>query len=177
VGRSGRDEILARGLRNPFRFSFDSATGRILIGDVGQDRFEEVDYEGAKSLRNANFGWDRWEGFRRVHGDVAKTPSPRRHDRPIMAYGHGRDGFSCSVIGGFVVHDPDLDSLAGRYLYSDNCSGVLWSLVPHKPKTEDDRRVGVHVAGPAGFGEDPVTGDIYVASLDGSVYRLVPSGP
>ena len=175
-GKPGKDEIYAVGLRNPFRFSFDSGSGRITIGDVGQDRFEEIDYETSKSLRKANFGWDRYEGFRRVRTDVASTPKPKNHDKPIRAYGHGRDGFSCSVIGGFVSRDPAIDSVQGRYVYTDNCSGVIWTLIPQLNKAADDKRLGISVESPAGFGEDP-DGQLYVASLDGPVYRLEPTPP
>jgi glucose/arabinose dehydrogenase len=172
--RTGRDEILARGLRNPFRFSFDGT--RILIGDVGQDRFEEVDYEAPKTLRNANFGWDRWEGFRRYDdGDTASTPKRKRHDKPIHAYGHGTDGFSCAITGGVVVRDENLESLYGRYLYADFCAGELRSLVPKLGGAEAVRKLGVELNGATSFVADPATQEVYATSLDGPIVRLVPA--
>jgi glucose/arabinose dehydrogenase len=117
VGKQGKDEIYALGLRNPFRFNFEPESGKIMIGDVGQDRFEEIDIETEGSLRKANFGWDRWEGFKRSNaGDTASKPSREDHDKPVLAYDHDE---GASVIGGVVVRDEDLTNLYGRYLYVD----------------------------------------------------------
>ena len=129
VGKPGRDEIMAIGLRNPYRFSFDPFNSRIAIGDVGQNRWEEIDYEKASKLDGANFGWDRWEGTHRHKegGRVSSTPFAGKHDKPIFEYSHKR---GCSITGGVVVSDPDLSTLYGRYLYADFCAGKLRSLVP-----------------------------------------------
>jgi glucose/arabinose dehydrogenase len=163
AGRAGRDEILARGLRNPFRFSFDPVTDRIAIGDVGQSRFEEVDYETRKGLRGANFGWDRWEGFQRYReGDEARTPKRKRHDKPIYAYGHGR---GCSITGGVVVRDPALTNLYGRYLYADFCQGRLRSLVPKLRGAAGERALNASFANPTSFTTSPFNGRVYVTSL------------
>ncbi len=169
-GRRGRDEIFALGLRNPFRFSFDR--GRILIGDVGQYRFEEVDYEGQRALRGANFGWDHFEGDHRFNypGDNEAPRPSSKYRPPIFDYAHG--SHRCAIIGGYVVRDPKLKSLSGRYLYTDNCAGGLRSFVPHRQRAARDRGLGVHVASPSSFGEGP-GGKIYVASLNGPVYKLV----
>ncbi len=171
VGRPGRDEIYALGLRNPFRFSFDR--GRILIGDVGQGSYEEVDYEGQRALRGANFGWDHFEGFHRFNypGDNEAPRPKHRYRPPIFEYAHGSN--RCAIIGGYVVHAPRLHSLRGRYLYTDNCAGGLRSFVPHRRHGRRDRGLGVHVSVPSSFGEGP-GGSIYVASLTGPVYKLVP---
>lgn len=176
VGRPGRDEIYSYGLRNPFRFSFDTASAgepRIAIGDVGQNRFEELDYTTVAAAEGANFGWDAFEGFAPYTEENSGTPDPGGTVKPIFAYPHGRGGGSCSIIGGYVVHDPDLPSLAGRYVYADLCEGQLRSLVPHLGRASDDRRLGIGVASPSSFGEDDL-GHVYVASLEGPVYRLVP---
>jgi glucose/arabinose dehydrogenase len=176
VGRSGRDEIYSYGLRNPFRFSFDLRRGRaprIAIADVGQDRFEELDYTTVAAAAGANFGWDALEGFAPYTGDNSGTPNPGGTAKPIFAYGHSRDGGSCSIIGGYVVRDRRLRSLVGRYLYTDYCAGQLRSLVPHLGRASGDRRLGLTVSAPTSFGEDN-RGHIYVASQEGPVYRLVP---
>jgi glucose/arabinose dehydrogenase len=174
-GRKGKNQIFARGLRNPFRFSFDPDTGRIAIGDVGQNRFEEVDYEAPKTLRNANFGWDRYEGRKRVRvGDTAKTPKRKRHDRPIHAYGHGADGGSCSITGGVVVRDPTLTNLYGRYLFADFCAGQLRSFVPKLGGAEQGRKLDDTYPSPTSFTASPFDARIYVTSLGGSVDRLGP---
>jgi glucose/arabinose dehydrogenase len=175
VGRAGRDEIYSYGLRNPFRFSFDSSKGqpRIAIADVGQNRFEELDYTTLAAASGANFGWDALEGFTPYSEENSGTPDPGGTTKPIMAYSHSRDGGSCSIIGGYVVGNGGPPSLRGRYVYSDFCSGQLRSLVPHLHGASSDRRLGLKVASPTSFGEDS-GGRIYVCSQEGPVYRLVP---
>jgi glucose/arabinose dehydrogenase len=173
VGRAGRNEIYSLGLRNPFRFSFDRVTAakpRIAIGDVGQDRFEEVDYLGVGAASGANFGWDAFEGFSRYEGSNSGTPDPGDTVKPIFTYGRGR---GCTIIGGYVVGDRRLPSLRGRYVYADLCEGQLRSLVPHLRRASGDRSLGLTISTPSSFGED-ARGRVYVASLEGPVYRLVP---
>jgi glucose/arabinose dehydrogenase len=175
VGRRGRGEIYSYGLRNPFRFSFDAVTARqprIAIADVGQDRFEELDYTTVAAARGANFGWDALEGFSRYRDANSGTPDPGGTVKPVLAYPHSRGG-SCSIIGGYVVRDRRLRGLHGRYVYADLCEGQLRSVVPHLRRAADDRRLGLSISAPSSFGED-THGRIYVASLDGPVYRLVP---
>jgi len=170
VGKPGRDEIYSYGLRNPFRFSFDGS--RIAIGDVGQNEFEELDYTTVAAAGGANFGWDAFEGFSKYTDENSGTPDPGNTVKPIFAYSHSRGG-SCSIIGGYVVRDPRLRGLQGRYLYADLCEGQLRTLVPHLKRASDDRKLGLHVASPTSFGEDDQH-RLYVASLEGPVYRLVP---
>jgi glucose/arabinose dehydrogenase len=176
VDKPGRDEIYSYGLRNPFRFSFDMTSAkqpRIAIGDVGQNRFEELDYTTVAAARGANFGWDALEGFSEYTEEDSGTPDPGGTVKPIFAYNHDRGGGSCSIIGGYVVADPRLPSLRGRYLYADLCEGQLRSLVPHLKRAGDDRKLGLRVSNPSSFGEDEQH-RLYVASLDGPVYLLVP---
>jgi glucose/arabinose dehydrogenase len=170
VGKPGRDEIYSYGLRNPFRFSFDGS--RIAIGDVGQNEFEELDYTTIAAAGGANFGWDAFEGFAEYTDENSGTPDPGGTVKPIFAYSHNRGG-SCSIIGGYVVRDPRLKSLRGRYLYADLCEGQLRTLVPHLKRASGDRKLGLHVASPSSFGEDDQH-RLYVASLEGPVYRLMP---
>ena len=175
VGKPGRDEIYSYGLRNPFRFSFDTTTAsqpRVAIADVGQNRFEELDYTTVKAARGANFGWDALEGFAPYTEENSGTADPGGTTKPILAYSHSRDGGSCAIVGGYVVHDRRLPALRGRYLYSDYCSGQLRSLAPHLRRAGADRPIGLRVASPTSFGEDD-RGRLYVCSQDGSVYRLV----
>ncbi len=168
-------EIYSYGLRNPFRFSFDRVTAeqpRIVIGDVGQNRFEEIDYTTVAAAKGANFGWDAFEGKGPYRDENSGTPDPGGTVKPIFIYPHGRGG-SCTVIGGYVVGDPRLPSLRGHYVYADLCEGELRSLVPHLGGATNDRKLGLSVSTPSSFGED-MRGRIYVASLEGPVYRLVP---
>jgi len=170
-----RPQIYSYGLRNPFRFSFDTTTApqpRIAIADVGQDRFEELNYTTVAAARNANFGWDAFEGFSPYRGANSGTPDPGGTVKPIFAYGRGRGG-SCTIIGGYVVRDPRLPSLRGRYVYADLCEGQLRSLVPHLKRAGGDRKLGLRVSTPTSFGEDSL-GRVYVTSLEGPVFRLVP---
>lgn len=169
-------QVYSLGLRNPFRFSFDRVTRpsqpRIAIGDVGQNRFEEVDYLPLGAARGANFGWDAFEGFAPYREEDSGTPDPGGTVKPIFAYPHSRGG-SCSIIGGYVVADPHLAGLYERYVYADLCEGELRSLVPHLRRASGDRRLGLHVDTPSSFGEDD-RHRLYVCSLEGPVYRLVP---
>ena len=171
VGRAGRDQIFAYGLRNPFRFSFHRVRDgrpRIVIGDVGQDRFEEIDYETVRAANGAHFGWDEWEGFAPFECDGRCTP---RTKKPIYAY--GRDGGGCTVIGGHVVRDRRLGNLRGRYVFTDLCDGRIRSLAPRlRGRVRAAPITGMRVSSPSSFGEDR-RGRLYVASLEGPVYRLV----
>ena len=175
VGKPGRDEIYSYGLRNPFRFSFDTTHGqpRIAIGDVGQNRFEELDYTTVARASGANFGWDAFEGFGKYEEDNGGTPDPGGTVKPIFAYGRSRGGSSCTIIGGYVARDPRLPSLRGRYVYADLCEGQLRALVPHLKRASGDRRLGLRVESPSSFGEDQQH-RLYAVSLEGPVYRLVP---
>ena len=168
----GKNEIYARGLRNPWRFSFDR--NRIVIADVGQDRREEIDYETIDGARGANFGWNAYEGSVRFRSPGASRP-PKRHARPIAEYGHG--GGRCSITGGYVVRDPELPALRGRYVYGDLCTGEIRSLVPELDGARDDRRLAVPAEpGLTTFGED-VSGRVYYASASsGRVFLLVQEG-
>ena len=171
VGDPGRDEVYALGLRNPFRFSFDLVSPKgpyIAIGDVGQDRFEEIDYETVAGARAANFGWNDFEGNSPFGG--ATPPGPSRHDRPIKVYSLG--GAACALIGGFVVGSKKLKSLRGRYVYGDFCIGKLRSLVPELGGAKKDRAVGVRVPSLSSFGLGP-GGTLYATSLNGPVFKLV----
>jgi glucose/arabinose dehydrogenase len=175
VGKPGRDEIYSYGLRNPFRFSFDTSTAgqpRIAIGDVGQNQFEELDYTTLAGASGANFGWDAFEGYHRYEEENSGTPDPGGTTKPIFAYSHARDGGSCTIIGGYVVGPGGPPALRGRYLYADYCSGIVRSLVPHLHRAGGDRRTGLTVSSPTSFGEDDL-GRIYIASQEGPVYRLV----
>jgi glucose/arabinose dehydrogenase len=168
VGRSdARGEIYAYGLRNPFRFSFDRATGDLLLGDVGQDDWEEVDYSATRG-RGANFGWKCYEGTLPNDGTVPPCEPPG-HVPPVFQY----DRPGCQAItGGYVVRDAGLPALAGRYLYADYCVGELRTIVPSSGA--DERSTGIDVADLtlAAFGED-ACGRIYVVQLSGEVSRLV----
>jgi len=171
VGKPGRDEIFSYGLRNPYRFSIEEmgrGPDRILIGDVGQNRFEEIDYATLPGALGANFGWNAFEGFEPY---VGGSPDPGGTTFPILAYGRDR---GCAVNGGYVVRDRSLPTLFGRYLYADYCAGQLRSFIPALAGARDDKPVGPALTSVSSFGQTP-DGHLYVASLDGGVYRIAPA--
>jgi len=176
VGRLGaRPEIWSYGLRNPWRFSFDRLTGDLTIGDVGQGAWEEIDFAPAPGLgRDANYGWGCWEG-RHVYAGNAGAPQctpPRSQTAPVHEYSHSS---GCSITGGYVVRDPTLPVLNGRYVYGDYCRSPLRSVRLEAPNAQDDRGLGLSVAGLTSFGED-ACGRVYAVSGDGPVYRLEARG-
>jgi glucose/arabinose dehydrogenase len=166
VGQAGRrGEIWAYGLRNPWRFSFDRATGDMVIGDVGQDLQEEVDFAAAGSGAGANYGWSVWEGDRRN-----KSGAAPRAVFPVLVARHG-NGY-CAIIGGYVVRDRSLPGLYGRYLFGDNCRQQIESVRLGPGRATGLRATGLNVTAASSFGEDAL-GHVYVASLAGAVYRIV----
>jgi hypothetical protein len=171
VGGPGRDEIYSYGLRNPWRFSFDSRSGRLAIADVGEHAAEEVNYETLASAKGANFGWPQWEGD--VPHDLTR-PGQDPPQSPIFTYRHPScraAGGGCSITGGYVVRDPGMPALAGRYIYADFFVGNIRSFIPTLTGARDVRGTGLHVSNLSSFGRG-IKGRIYVASLNGPVYRL-----
>lgn len=165
--RSGaRREIWALGLRNPWRFSIDGATGDMWIGDVGQGDWEEIDRLPRGRPAGANFGWPRLEGnmlFNSARRLALGTP----YMRPRLVYDHS-DG-ECSVTGGLVYRGPVV-ALRGWYLYADFCTDEVHALHPGSGRHVTRAAVGGIVHFGAGRGAD-----VYVASLSGRVYRIVAS--
>jgi hypothetical protein len=172
VGTASRPEVWSLGLRNPYRFSFDRATGALTVGDVGQNGWEEVDFASPPAAgRGLNFGWDCREG--RHSYEPSGCPASGLVD-PVLEYSHAGGG--CAVTGGYVVRDPGLEELAGRYVYSDYCGGEIRSVVLALPNAIGDRSERIDAGNPSSFGEDSC-GRVYVASLTGEVSRLVDSTP
>ena len=166
VGRAGaRPEIYSYGLRNPWRFSFDRSTGDLTIGDVGQGAIEEIDFASKGEARGVNYGWRPFEGRRRNF----EEPAPGAVE-PVLELTH--DDGNCSVTGGYVVRDPQLSSLTGRYVYGDFCRGELRSARLSAGSASGDRSLGLKTVDQlSSFGEDAL-GRVYVVSLAGPVYRL-----
>jgi glucose/arabinose dehydrogenase len=127
-GAAGAAEVWAIGLRNPWRFSFDTPTGDLWIADVGQNAIEEINrvspVEGRAAGYAADFGWSAFEGTERFNDDV---PEPAAHVLPVITYTHAQSG-GCAVSGGVVYRGSAIPDLAGWYLYSDYCTGALWAL-------------------------------------------------
>jgi glucose/arabinose dehydrogenase len=169
VGRRGaRPEIWAFGLRNPWRFSFDRATGDLWIGDVGQYVMEEIDAGSLRRSAGANFGWNRLEGRRRFNG----SPPPRAVP-PVHQYNH--DDGRCAVVGGYVYRGTQIRGLQGAYLYGDVCDGRIRALARAGGRGLRHRDLRLRLPGLVSFAEDRA-GELYVLSLAGGVYRLAAVG-
>ncbi len=180
VGQAGADPtIWSYGLRNPWRFSFDSLTGDLWIGDVGQNRLEEIDLagavDGANAGRGVSFGWSAFEA-----GDRFNDNQPADgHMLPVVSYPH--ENGSCSVTGGVVARQSTFAELNGWYIYGDYCSGILWALDTTSVTATPDGPAGTPVirqistvGGVAAIVEGPF-GDIYTVSNFGTVSRLAPA--
>lgn len=165
VGRPGkRPEIWAYGLRNPWRFSFDRLTGDLAIGDVGQDKYEEIDFATHGAGRGANYGWSIFEG--RARYKPGRAPGAVF---PVLVAPHSQ-GY-CAIIGGYVVRDRSLPSLYGRYLYGDDCKPQISSVRLSRGHATGNRPTGLSVSAMSSFGED-TAGHLYAVSLAGPVYRI-----
>ena len=167
--RGAEWEIVAYGLRNPWRFSFDRESGDLWIGDVGQQELEEIDFVPADKVGELlNFGWDVFEGSA-VYEDKEPTPDGRLVG-PLSEYTHE---FGCSVTGGFVYRGSDAREKArGRYFFGDYCSGRIWSLARWRGEVTR-RGHPFRVAQLTSFAEDG-RGELYLLSGDGTIYRLTP---
>jgi glucose/arabinose dehydrogenase len=166
VTRAGaRDEIYSYGLRNPWRFSFDRANGALIIGDVGQNAVEEIDYAAKGKARGANYGWRPLEGNRRNFDEPAPGAVA-----PVITHNH--DAGFCSITGGVVVRDPNVPALRGRYVYGDVCQSRLWGARLSPGRATAVGRLAVReVSNVVSFGED-ARARVYVVSLNGPVYRF-----
>lgn len=175
VGREGaRGEIFVHGLRNPWRFSFDRATGDLYIGDVGQGDREEIDATAAASAAGSNYGWNVMEG------NACYPPGAECDDagltRPVFDYGHDQ---GCAVTGGYVYRGRRMPGLAGTYLFGDYCSGKAWTFRLEGGAAADLRErtaeLGTAGASLSSFGED-ACGEVYFVSYgSGQVLRLAPA--
>lgn len=170
--------VWAKGLRNPWRFSFDRATGDLLIGDVGQNAIEEINWQSGASTGGENYGWDIFEADTCFEPDPAPTcPDPATgFTMPIAQYGHGQ---GCSVDGGFVYRGCSRPELAGTYFYSDYCSSFVRTFeilagaaVNPLDRTGEIDPDGAGVVAVASFGED-ARGELYLVDIAGSLFRFV----
>lgn len=160
-----RPEIWGYGLRNPWRFSFDHVAGDLYIGDVGQNQWEEINAVAADDAP-VNYGWRIMEG---VHCFNATSCNQSGLTLPVHEYSHGE---GCSVTGGYVYRGEDLTGLQGHYFYSDFCSGFLRSFRVTGGSATEHREWNVGVLGNVlSFGEDS-TGELYMLTGGGRVFRL-----
>ncbi|MEV0931701.1 PQQ-dependent sugar dehydrogenase [Streptomyces phaeochromogenes] len=165
---NAKDEIWAYGLRNPWRFSFDARTGDLLIGDVGQNDWEEIDWAPAKSGGGENYGWSQMEGTHPFRGGT----EPANHVPPVHEY--DRTGLGCAVTGGYVYRGRAIPDLKGQYVFSDYCDGTLRTLRMRNGKVTGESDLGVNGGEVISFvqGGD---GELYVLAIGGSVSRIDPA--
>ena len=156
-------EVVAIGLRNPWRFSFDRRTGDLWIGDVGQNEIEEIDRLPRGTTGLVNFGWNVFEGRSRYSDNPL---GPGQLLGPVAQYTHAR---GCSVTGGYVYRGTAVPRLRGRYVFGDFCSGTIWSM----PAAGGATRVEpLRVAELTSFGESLTGTQLYAVSRNGTVYRF-----
>ncbi len=163
-----KEEIWAYGLRNPWRFSFDSVTGELWAGDVGQNAYEEIDIV----AKGGNYGWNKMEGLH------CYPPSVQGCDKsafvaPLLEYDHSRG--ECSITGGFVYRGELLPSLRGAYVYADYCTGRIWALRYSGGKVAEQLEVAKADILISSFGEDRA-GNLYVLAHGdrGGIFRIAP---
>jgi glucose/arabinose dehydrogenase len=162
---AGAPQVYALGLRNPWRFSFDRLTGDLVIGDVGGSVNEEIDFSPAGAAPGRNYGWSECEG-----DSPPGCPAVPGAIPPALSLPHS-DGYS-GVIGGYVVRDPGLPTLQGRYVFGDLSKPTVMSVALDASGASGLRsEVTLPIDFPSSFGED-ACGHVHVASLDGPVYRL-----
>ncbi|MDB5525646.1 MAG: hypothetical protein JWM58_3409 [Rhizobium sp.] len=174
VGKAGADEIWALGMRNPWRFSFDTAgegKGDFYIGDVGQDQWEEVNYVSDGSDSGMNFGWNYREGPDPFTGN---PPNPNAFTDPVFSYSH--NGGHAAISGGEVYHGKG--GLDGVYIFSDFVSGELYTLRMVNGKAVDATARASQVRGDelnnvTDYGTDQ-HGNLYAVSLDGRIMLITP---
>lgn len=176
VGVTGDDEIWAYGLRNPWRCSFDTETGDLWIGDVGQNAYEEVTFQPASSTGGENYGWRCYEGNHAYN--TGGCPSSNTMVFPVWEYTHS---YGCSITGGDIYRGSAIDGLQGTYFFGDYCTNKIWSFRYDGSSTYDyeDRTSELvpdagSISSISGFGTD-AAGEMYICDLGGEVFKIIPT--
>jgi len=173
------DEIWAKGLRNPWRFSFDRGNGDLYIADVGQNTYEEIDFQLSTSNGGENYGWRLMEGMHCFNPPGDCDPGDMTY--PIHEYTHVGNPFRCSVTGGYVYRGNAIPDLQGTYFFADFCSDQIWSFrYDGATLTELTDRTselapgnGLSLESISSFGEDD-TGELYILDLNGEIFKICP---
>ncbi|MEN2283419.1 PQQ-dependent sugar dehydrogenase [Algoriphagus sp. SE2] len=157
-----KEEIYAYGLRNPWRFSFDSENGQLWVGDVGQNKYEEIDI----IKKGGNYGWNTMEGF---HCFNSSSCDQEGMELPLWEY--DRSQGDISITGGFVYHGPSLSQLEGLYIYADYVSGRIWSL----DNNDSGNTVNTELIDTdfpiSAFGVDQ-NQELFICGFDDKIYKL-----
>jgi glucose/arabinose dehydrogenase len=165
VGMPGfRPEIWALGLRNPWRFSFDRKNGDLYIADVGQNKWEEINYQSHAGAGGENYGWNIMEG---AHCYNAAICDQSKLILPVIEYDHSK---GCSVTGGFVYRGDKFIELQGMYFYGDYCEGTIWGLRLVNGEWQNNLLIDTDL-NISSFGDNEA-GDLFVVDLSGSLYEI-----
>ncbi|HLJ74699.1 MAG TPA: PQQ-dependent sugar dehydrogenase [Thermoanaerobaculia bacterium] len=164
------NEVWAYGLRNPWRFSFDRLSGDLIIADVGQDDWEEVDFQPAGSAGGQNYGWSRMEGTHCFPPGATNCQSSS-FTLPVLEYSH--DGGACSITGGYRYHGQ-FARMHDIYFYGDYCTGAIFGARQMSDGTWTTQQLASlpDKNSLSSFGED-ASGELYVVDLNGTVYRMI----
>jgi glucose/arabinose dehydrogenase len=166
-------EIWAIGLRNPWKFSFDRQTGDMFIGDVGQNVWEEINFQSAASNGGENYGWRCYEADAAYNTSGCQNSSAYVY--PVAAFNHSSPYNFCSITGGVVYRGSDFPALQGIYFFSDYCDGDIYALTFDGNQWNDTELFGSN-AGVVAFGED-AQGEVYVVNNGGTIFRLEDTCP
>ncbi len=162
-------KIVGLGLRNPWRFSFDSQTNNLWIGDVGQNTWEEVDFRAAANLDAlANYGWSRYEG-NSVYNASHTYSNVGQLRWPVLVFGHVNG--QCSITGGYVYRGVSVSAARGRYFYGDYCTGAVWSFTTGPNGRTSSPVPSGNVPALSSFGTNG-HGELFATSLHGQLYEL-----
>ena len=175
VGQAACEEIWAYGLRNPWRFSFDSATGDLYIGDVGESRTEELDFQPASSIGGENYGWPLFEGLSCADNQLqADCDNLANHTPPIHEFAH--DEGAVSITGGFVYRGSQFPNMVGHYVFADYLGARVWSTINNNGTWELTSHGGLYEGSPAllsSFGVD-AREELFALRFDsGSMYQII----
>ena len=162
------DEIWAIGVRNPWKFSFDKLTGDLWMGDVGQNAFEEINFQEASSSGGENYGWRCYEANNAFN--TTGCAAQGNYDFPVSVYSHS---FGCSVTGGYVYRGNGYPELQGQYLFIDYCTGNFWALSDDGQGVWEQHLFDISPVGFGwvSFGEDE-DGELYLGNVDGTIYKI-----
>jgi glucose/arabinose dehydrogenase len=166
VDRGAEPEIWLIGLRNPWRFSFDTLLGDLYIADVGENQSEEINYLPAGYNSKANFGWHFFEGN---HPYIGNPPEGLETVFPVWTYDHT---LGCSVTGGFVYRGKSLPEWYGVYIYGDYCTGNIWGLLRNPDGSWQNALLYDLPVNITSFGQDQA-GEIYLVSITGKIFKLI----
>ncbi|MDP1725444.1 MAG: PQQ-dependent sugar dehydrogenase [Bacteroidota bacterium] len=168
VDTTGRDEIWAFGLRNPWRISFDRLTSELWISDVGQSTNEELNFEPANSKGGFNYGWRCYEGNAVFNTSGCGTIS--NYKFPVYEYNH--TGGNCTIIGGYRYRGGQYSNLWGKYIYGDYCGALIRYLTETSPGVYSNTTSGASLSDITTFGED-MYGELYVGTIGGqAIYKI-----